>query len=577
MIKAAHLAEFGPHRCGLYGTAKDMVMAERLVGIDAAFVDAKIVNGKVTNRPNKKDGELIIRDLKWAKTVDILVHHSIVHPELLNLGIPLVQVCHGRPESTFLLEHRRLAMILGIQLMHGKDERYRAFITLWKQYLFHLAMMVPKEKLFYVPAPVDLNEFRPIGTRHGFPGKPKLLIADMWRQDVTPFNTIMAAARFKDKYCPTAKVSLIGTAPKKSSVKNLVKMLKDKDVLGQMHPLIVNTDKCYRGADIVITSHNMATRVVREALACGTPIVAGIGNPYTKFTAESRDPDLFAAEIDRCWRYIQKNGADVAQAEARLTAEKNFHFRFAGEAAKKIFEKVLDDEKTRWQPQGNMQRKRYSNYSHYLKEQKSKLDGGIKFDLKEYDSQYREILRSRLMKLPFIKKGMNVLCLGARQGTEVKAFLDVGCFALGVDLNPGKDNKYVVIGDFHELQYPDDSVDIAFTNSMDHVYRPQKFLKEITRILKPGGHFIIELEKSGQTGVDKWACLHWEKNDDLIKLFGDFNFSLMIRNEAKETRKDLWFRGEQLIFLSPNNGELTNKFAKEDRKKCLNLEEGVCP
>ena len=46
-----------------------------------------------------------------------------------------------------------------------------------------------------------------------------------------------------------------------------------------------------------------------------------------------------------------------------------------------------------------------------------------------------------------------VLCLAARIGTEVKAFLDLGCFAIGIDLNPGTDNRYVVHGDFHDLQF----------------------------------------------------------------------------------------------------------------------------
>ena len=36
---------------------------------------------------------------------------------------------------------------------------------------------------------------------------------------------------------------------------------------------------------------------------------------------------------------------------------------------------------------------------------------------------------------------------------EVRAFLDHGAFAVGIDLNPGRDNRYVMVGDFHQLQF----------------------------------------------------------------------------------------------------------------------------
>ena len=138
---------------------------------------------------------------------------------------------------------------------------------------------------------------------------------------------------------------------------------------------------------------------------------------------------------------------------------------------------------------------------------------------------------------------MSALCLGARTGTEVKAFLDVGCFAIGIDLNPGKDNKYVVTGDFHNLQYPDNSVDIVFTNSLDHVYRIRKFLMEVTRVLIQGGKFIVELEGKKDKEADKWASLHWDNYEDLIKLFEEFNL-VQCRDYDFES---IWFR-KQLVF-----------------------------
>ena len=543
MIKVAHLAEFSPHRCGLYGTTRDMVMAERGVGVDAAFVDSHVTADKkqIITRPNLKDGDLVIQSLEWAKTADIIVHHSIVHFDLRNKSIPIVLALHGRPESTFVMEHRKIQRgLFGTTMTHGEDHRYHAFITFWESYMFHLGLQVPKDKLFYVPAMVDLQEYSPGGKQHDFPGEPRILVATMWRQDVTPFNVIMAAARFKEKYAPNAKINIIGAAPKKESMQALVKVLKG--TIGEVHPLIANTPLCYRGADMVITPHNIATRVVREAMACGTPVVAGAGNPHTAFTADSRDADAFAAAMNKCWTWIKATEKKEVVASCRRAAEAMFNFKQAGLAAKKVYETVLENNKAKWTKQGNLNRKAYPSYDAYLKEQRSKLDNGIPF-LDEYDKVYRKQLRGRLEKLE-LERGLSVLCLGARIGTEVKAFLDVGCFAVGIDLNPGKNNSLVVTGDFHKLPYADKSIDCLFTNSLDHVYRPQRFLAEATRVLRECGTFIIELEGQKNRDADKWASLNWDSYEDLVNLFGKFGLTV----KSKSTFDAGWFK-QQIEFV----------------------------
>lgn len=89
----------------------------------------------------------------------------------------------------------------------------------------------------------------------------------------------------------------------------------------------------------------------------------------------------------------------------------------------------------------NILRRKFRTYEDYLKRQKAKLKKKLH---SEYEVKYREELKKRLRETPFLKEGMVVLCLGARIGTEVKAFHDIGCFAVGIDLNPGKENKYVL-------------------------------------------------------------------------------------------------------------------------------------
>ena len=204
----------------------------------------------------------------------------------------------------------------------------------------------------------------------------------------------------------------------------------------------------------------------------------------------------------------------------------------------------MKDGKSEWvkHPRSGVQRKVYENYDAYVAEQKSKMEM-IDYLTPKYLSEYKALVRKTIWELPFINRGTTALCLGARQGTEVEAFLDEGCFALGVDLNTGKDNKYVVTGDFHDLQFADGSVDVAFTNSLDHVYRPLLFLKEVKRVLKHGGHFIVYLAYQGEVGEDKWSCMYWKNSEELIRLFLDNGFELI----SKASGDLHWFE-EQLVF-----------------------------
>jgi SAM-dependent methyltransferase len=143
-----------------------------------------------------------------------------------------------------------------------------------------------------------------------------------------------------------------------------------------------------------------------------------------------------------------------------------------------------------------------------------------------------------------IKEGQSVLCLGARLGTEVKAFLDHGCFAVGIDLNPGKSNYYVLRGDFHNLQFADRSVDVVFSNSVDHVFDLEKFVKEVVRVLKSGGLLVIEVGRGRKEGGSSgfYESLHWATIDELLSFLKNHGFDSLLRQPI-----DFPVGGEHLI------------------------------
>ncbi len=196
-----------------------------------------------------------------------------------------------------------------------------------------------------------------------------------------------------------------------------------------------------------------------------------------------------------------------------------------------------------WEPHGDgFIRRKYSDYSSYLAHQRSKLR---LLDLSRYDVEYRAVLSERLRSLEFLGRGTTVLCLAARLGTEVKAFLDVGCFAVGLDLNPGKWNRFVVQGDFHHIQFADASVEVIFTNSLDHSFDVQALLAEVRRILKPGGRVIIEAVVGTRLGKDPhfYESFWWSEVGDLVRLFEQHGFALIRRDLIQVP-----WHGEQLVF-----------------------------
>lgn len=177
-----------------------------------------------------------------------------------------------------------------------------------------------------------------------------------------------------------------------------------------------------------------------------------------------------------------------------------------------------------------VRRRHYASYTAYLEHQKSKLTmlksgdrhGVDRMDLDSYDVSYRQHLADRFRGQPELPRGAGVLCLAARIGTEVKAFHDLGCFAVGIDLNPGPDNAYVLPGDFHHLVFPDGSVDVVFCNSLDHAFDLGRLITEIRRVLRSGGHFIAEIphgsEEAAKDNTGYWESTSWTRAREVVEI-----------------------------------------------------------
>jgi len=94
----------------------------------------------------------------------------------------------------------------------------------------------------------------------------------------------------------------------------------------------------------------------------------------------------------------------------------------------------------------------------------------------------------------WVPHGSRVVDVGCGVGTSTRLLREGGYDALGTDLSAHflPDEEGFAVVDFEAADLPDDAFDAAGTmNVLEHVQRPQRFLDELVRVVRPGGHVII--------------------------------------------------------------------------------------
>ena len=107
------------------------------------------------------------------------------------------------------------------------------------------------------------------------------------------------------------------------------------------------------------------------------------------------------------------------------------------------------------------------------------------------------------------------LCVGARTGQEVLALREMGVDAIGIDLVPCE--PLVIKGDMHQVPFDDESFGFVFSNSVDHAIYPERFASEVERVLRPGGHVLLQLQVT--ISQDQYTAFHVKTPEDVTHLF----------------------------------------------------------
>lgn len=194
---------------------------------------------------------------------------------------------------------------------------------------------------------------------------------------------------------------------------------------------------------------------------------------------------------------------------------------------------------------GDVLKRDYASYEEYLTHQKQKLDEMLKMKggFSNWDiCEYRLKFFSRFKHLRgLFPPDAKILCCGARQGTEVEVLHDLGFRnAYGIDLNPGPDNRIVRQGDFMNIDLPEGSLDLLYTNCVDHAFDLEKMMDEHSRVLKPGGFLLYDMGINMEEGKGgPFEAVSWDRTEDLVgKLLG--RFKKLIRAERDEQFGGQW-------------------------------------
>jgi SAM-dependent methyltransferase len=225
----------------------------------------------------------------------------------------------------------------------------------------------------------------------------------------------------------------------------------------------------------------------------------------------------------------------------------------SGRERKRVAKETARREKfasQRWQRDQDLVTRNYASYSEYLEHQAGKLDK-ITGRLLETEKEDLAEFQRRFQTCEVLKEARSVLCLGARLGTEVKALHELGYFAIGIDLNPGSENQYVLPGDFHHIVFADGSVDAIYCNALDHVYELDRAISEIKPLLRPRGLFVADLIAGFEEGFipGEYEATHWKTAEEFGQQIAELGgFTIEGQRDLGHHRRDQWY---QMVFRKP--------------------------
>lgn len=162
----------------------------------------------------------------------------------------------------------------------------------------------------------------------------------------------------------------------------------------------------------------------------------------------------------------------------------------------------------------------YTNYKDYIVHQKKKTLDPVrraKWLNEEWTPKVEYFKNEFKQYLKILPKNAASIGLAARTGQEIFAMKELGLDAIGIDIVPNP--PLVILGDLHNIPFPDSVFDFAFSNAIDHSLYPDKFMSEARRILKTDGIFLLHISLNEDS--DEYGEIVIRDPNAITKLFGN--------------------------------------------------------
>lgn len=190
----------------------------------------------------------------------------------------------------------------------------------------------------------------------------------------------------------------------------------------------------------------------------------------------------------------------------------------AARAAKAVLQPRVPRPEWEGSGTGEVRRRLYESYDHYLGHQATKYAVMLE---KRGGHERRTIVVYRIKfwlrfrrVIPLLPKDSKIICAGARDGTEVEVWHDLGYKnAVGFDINPGPNNPLVSKADFNHLPLADETADAIYSNCVDHAFELDLMFAEAKRVLKPKGYFLYDISL-GQAGT--FEAVDWKRPEIVL-------------------------------------------------------------
>lgn len=314
--KIVHFCNYSPVDSGMYKTVQELVYEELKLGYDAWIMDT------VPDNPLRRDsvpedslfeiGRIAgIEQDRLSADADLICWHSWI-PEnyLKDRRRNLVMFLHGMPSFVFYNELYNIEPVLSFLRQASKNLTHcHNYISLWPSHEPYWRNFF-QEKLVVSSPWISLDSMDLKSNAEFDPSHMKLAVMDTWRGGKEPYYIINAVlivlARVQAGSLPF-RVTLDIYGQDVKNVQPVWHTLIPEEFKGSV--VFQGKDKPERifdAHDILLTQIGDESRIVREGLLSGTPLVSGY--PYadwTPFRHDCRDIEGYADEILRCWESMR--------------------------------------------------------------------------------------------------------------------------------------------------------------------------------------------------------------------------------------------------------------------------------